>query len=314
VDIWRIQAHSLVETKDYRNAVLAFGGLERRNAVKPEDYVKLGKAFFSLNQEEKALDYYLQAIAADSANCDPYFDLGFLYMKKQDFVKAAGMFEKKIACDPRSLSAYLNGGACYMQMKNFDRARALFLKSIELKQDFLQGHLWLGRYYVQVDSFELAQQQYEDVLKLIGDQTEKYRKESGEGNSLLGSLYMTRKQYERAIESFRRAQAVGYENGAMHLSWGQAILQTIDVNDPQEVNRKKNEDAVKQFRRCVDMEPGNSQGHFWLGEGLIRLRIPGEDEANKKLKEEACTEFKKVVRLDPKNPDAPRAMERVGCQ
>ena len=62
------------------------------------------------------------------------------------------------------------------------------------------------------------------------------------------------------------------------------------------------------------MEPASAPSHLWLAEGLLRLRIPGEDEANKKLKDEACSEFKKALRYDPKNPDAMKGMERVGCQ
>jgi tetratricopeptide (TPR) repeat protein len=313
-DMWRIYLHSAVETKDFKIAALAFAGLERRNAVKPEDYAATMTMYFNLAQEDRALEFGLKAIAADSTNCDPYFNLGFIYMKKQDFARAAVMFEKKIVCDPRSLSAYINAGACYVQLKEFARAREMFMKSIQLKSDFLQGHLWLGRYYVQVDTFDLAQQRYEEVLRLIGDEISKNKSVYGEANQLLGSLYITKRQYERGIDAYRKAVNAGFENGSMHLSWGQAILQTIDVKGDPEENRKKNEDAVKHFRRSTELDPSLSQAHLWLAEGLLRLRIPGEDEANKKIKEEACVEFKKALRFDPKNADAMKGMERVGCQ
>ncbi|MGH9427061.1 MAG: tetratricopeptide repeat protein, partial [Terriglobia bacterium] len=313
VDTWRAYAHSLVETKEYKTALNAFAALQRRNAIKSEDQAKLGKAYFGLNMQDDALKAYELAIAADSSNCDPLFDLGFIYMRKQDYKSAAAMFERKIACDPRSLSAYVNAGSSLMQVGDLPRARELFLKAIDLKPDFFQGRLWLARYYVQVDSFSLARQQYEEVLRLIGDQTDKYKREAGEAHSLLASLFMSSKEYVRGIESFRKALAVGYETAGMHLAWGQAILQTLDPNDPPEENRKRNEDAVRHFRRCVDMDANNVQGHLWLAEGLVRSRVPGNDEINRQLKEEACSEYKKVLRLDPKSDDAKKGMERIAC-
>jgi tetratricopeptide (TPR) repeat protein len=310
IDMWRIEAHSLVFTREYKSALNAFQVLERHQAIKPEDYSLWARAYFYTGQEDKALDIYYKAIAADSTNCDPYFDLGTIIMKKGNYEQAAAMFERKISCDPRSLSSYVNAAACYMQGANKARARELLLKAIELKPDFFQARLWLARYYVAVDTFDLAEQAYLDVLKLIGDQTDKYKKEYGEANSLLGSLYMTKGYYERAISAFMKALSVGYENANMRLSLGQAILQTLSTDDPPEVSRKKNEDALKNFRRCIELDPNNGQGHFWLGAGLIRLRVPGEDEINRKLTEEACNEFRKSLKLDPKNESAKKQLEQ----
>jgi tetratricopeptide (TPR) repeat protein len=314
VETWRTYAHSLVETKDYKTALTAFAALQRRNAIKSEDQSKLGKAYFGMNLYDDALKAYELAMLADSTNCDPFFDLGFLYMRQQNYAKAATMFEKKIACDPRSLSAYINAGSSLMQVGDLPRARELFFKAIELKKDFLQGRLWLARYYVQVDSFDLAEEQYLEVVKLIGDQIDKNKGVYGEAHKLLGSLYMTKRMYLKAIDAFRKTQTVGTDDSNVHLSWGQAILQTLDPKEPAEESKKKNDDAVKHFHRCVELDAKNENGHLWLAEGLVRSRIPGEDEANRKLKEEACDEYRKALRLNPKNKDAEKGMERIGCQ
>jgi tetratricopeptide (TPR) repeat protein len=314
-DIWRILAHSLVENREFKDALNAFSGLRRRNAIKQEDYIMLGRAYYGAGMDTEAMDSFQKAWASDSANCDIYFPLGSLYMKRQDYVKAAEMYEKKVACDPRSLSSYINAGITYMQPSNLnlERAHELFVKSIELKGDFLQGRLWLARYYLQVGLLDSAEAQYLEVVRLIGDQIDKNKSVYGEAQKLLGSLYMQKKQWGKAIESFRRAQSVGADDANAHLSWGQCILQTLDPNDPEEENRKKNDEALKHFTICVEKDPNNAQGHFWRGEALIRSRIPGNDAENEKLKEEACSEWKKVLKLDPKNEDAKKEMAHYGC-
>ena len=289
--------------------------MQRRNAVKQEDQILLGRAYFGAGMDAEAIAAFEKAIATDSTNCDIYFPLGSLLMKKQDYKRASEMFEKKLACDSTSLSAHINGGITYLQQANLNlpRARELFLKSIELRGDFLQGRLWLARYYMQVDSFDLAEDQYLEVLKLIGDQVDKNKVVYGEAQKLLGSLYMINRQYVKAIDTFRKAQSVGADDANVHLSWGQAILQTLDLKEPEEEGRRKNEDALKHFTVCVEKDPNNVQGHFWRGECLARSRVPGEDDKNKKLKEEACAEWRKVLRLDPKNEDAKKRMENIGC-
>jgi tetratricopeptide (TPR) repeat protein len=315
VDIWRIRAHSLVETRDFKGAIEAFNALQRRNAIKDEDQVMLGRAYFGAGMDADAFATFERALTLDSTNCDVYFPFGSLVMKRGDYVRASQIFEKKIACDPRSLSAYINAGITYMQPSNLklDSARARFVKSIDLKGDFLQGRIWLARYYMQVDSFDLAEGQYLEVVRLIGDNIDKNKTPYGEAYRLLGSLYMTKKQFGRAIEAFRKTQSVNMDDDNVHLSWGQAILQTLDPKEGEEAGRAKNAEAMKHFRICVEKNPGNVQGHFWLGETLVRARIPGDDEVNKKLKEEACSEWRKVLKLDPKNEDAKKGLERISC-
>jgi tetratricopeptide (TPR) repeat protein len=313
VEIWRIQAHSLSDVKDYAGALRAFGGLTRRNALKAEDQGKYGAALFGIGKEDEAMSALLAAVAADSTNCDPYFNLGFLYMKKQDYDNAAAMFEKKLGCDPRSLSAYVNGAACHMQRKNYSRARELLMKAIELKPDFLQGRLWLGRYYAQVDSLDLAKEQYDQVIKEGNGSQDRYKKEVGEAYQMTGSYYFIAQKYAASVESFRKAAAIGYENAGLHLSWGQALLQTLDPSGDEADNKRKKEEAIKHFRRCIELDPNNAQGHLWLGQSLVLSRVEGDNEGNKKLAEEACNEFRKALKLDPKNQDAKKSMERIGC-
>jgi tetratricopeptide (TPR) repeat protein len=90
-------------------------------------------------------------------------------------------------------------------------------------------------------------------------------------------------------------------------------LQTLSKDDQPAESKRKNDDAVRHFRRCVELDPNNAQGHLWLAEGLMRSRVAGDDEVNKKLKEEACSEYRKVLKLEPKNDDAKKGLEKYGC-
>ena len=75
----------------------------------------------------------------------------------------------------------------------------------------------------------------------------------------------------------------------------------------------KIQESIRLFRRMIDLDPGNAQGHLWLAQGLIQSREEGDDEKNKQLQEEACRELRKVLKIEPRNEDAKKAMERIGC-
>jgi tetratricopeptide (TPR) repeat protein len=313
VDIWRISAYSLVEMKDFRTALGAFGALQRRKAFKPEDQTKYGAALFGLGKEDEALNSLLAAVQLDSANCDPYSSLGSIYMNKRDYEKAAAMFEKKIACEPGKLSAYLNGAACYMQLKAFPRVRQLLTHVLDVEPELLLGRFMLARYFTQVDSLSMAKEQYDEVLKVAATNPEKYKKEMGEAHGQTGQYYFIMRQYERAIESFKRTVPLGYDNPSLHLMWGQSLLQLLDPKGDQAENKKKIDEAVRQFRRTIELEPNSEQGHLWLAQGLVFSRVEGDNAGNQRLKDEACGEYRKVLKVNPRNEDAKKGIERIGC-
>jgi tetratricopeptide (TPR) repeat protein len=313
-DVIRVRARSLAETKDFQGALAQFDNLSRHGGLKPEDQADYGNALVGAGKEDEALKALLAAVQADSTNCEPYFNLGFLYMKKQDYDQAAVMFEKRIACDPRSLSSYVNAAACYMQRKIFPRAGELLRKALELKPDFLQGRLWLARYFTYVDSLERAKEEYDKVLSDIGTNTAKYQKEAQEAQSMTGTVYFTQRRWAKAVESFRAAAALGYNNAGMELSWGQALLLMLDPKGDPADNQAKKEEAVKHFKKSVDMEQRNPTGHVWLAQALIQSRIEGDDKRNRELTEEACGEYRKALKLDPRNEDAKKGITLYGCK
>jgi len=313
-DVWRALARSDVKTKDWNGALAAFAGLKRHGTYDKDDLGDYGAALQSVGREDEAIQVLLQAIQADSTNCDVYFPLGFIYMKRHDYEHAAGMFEKRIACDPRSLSTYVNGAACYMALKNWTRCRELLVRSLELKPDFLAGHLYYARYFAQVDSLEKAVAQYDTVLAMIGPDIEKHKADAGEAYLQKGQLYFIDKRFDRSIETFRKALSVGIDNFPLELMWGQGQLQLLDPNASEEENDRRKQDAALHFRKAIQFDPGSADAHFWLGQSLLLLRKEGDTEGNKKLVEEACAEFSRCLRLDPKNENAKKARERIGCK
>jgi tetratricopeptide (TPR) repeat protein len=315
-DIWRVLAESQLELKDFPGAIVSYRTLLLRSALKPEDQAKYGNALVGGGKEEEALAALLQAVKLDSTNCDPYYNLGSIYMRKQEWLNAAANFEKKIACDPRSLGAYLNAAACYYQptVKNYGRMRELLMKSLELKPDWLLARLWLGRYYTAVDSLAKAKEQYDEVIRTVGPNPDKRNKDiAGEAEYMVGQYYFALQQYDKCVDACKRAYTIGYDNFSLRITWGQSLLQTLNPKGDPADNKRKVEDATRQFRRAAELDPGSAAAHLWLAQSLVLSRVEGDNEGNKVLRDEACGEYRKALRIDPRNEDAKKGMERIGC-
>jgi len=316
-ELYREMGKSLIEKfqKDYKGAVAAYEKVKAMNAFKPEDHAGYGAALAGVGgHDDDAMAELLAAVKADSTNCDPYFPLGSLYMTKKDYTTAATWFEKKIACDPKSLSSYLNASLCYWQLKDWEKIRSLLDRALALKPDYLTTRLWLARYFVQTDSLENANEEYDIVIREGSANLDKYKKEVGEAYMMKASYEFTKQRYQASIDNLRKALGVGYENSALHLTWGQAVLQTLDPKESAEEGKAKKQDAVNHFRKSIALDQTNAVAHLWLAQGLILLRVPGEDQLNKQLQEEACSEYKKTLRLQPNNADAKKGMDLYGCK
>jgi len=301
--------------------MLLEAGLADRAAdlfIKAEQFVRAAEIRHDQNRFQESAELYQRAGKWDTAGQilstqSEWAKAAECFLKAGKMSVAAEMFEKRITCDPRSLSAYINASASYMQVKNFQRAHELLTKAVSMKPDFLLGRLWLGRVLSLMDSLDQAKAQYDEVLLQAQSDPAKYKKEIGEAQYMSASYWFQKQQYEKAIDGYRKAQASGYDNADSRFSWGQAVLQTLDPKGDQAENKKRIAEAVSLFRRSVEMNPNNYMSHLWLAQGLVLMRVEGDDEGNRKLTSEACEEYRKVLRLNAGNADAKKGMERISC-
>jgi tetratricopeptide (TPR) repeat protein len=323
VENWQMLAACRVNLKDYAGARLAYEGLQRHGAMTATDQTGLGRVFLQMNEEDQALMAFERAVRLDSSACEPYYDLGVLYMKKRAYAEAASMFERRLLCDSMSVGSMLNAGACYLaiaagsadrRQENLDRAGTQLRNARERAPANLTVRFRLAQYYVTVDSLAAAKSEYDAVLGLAAAEPRKYRREEGEAHAQIAMYYASTGNPGEAIASFRKAQAAGRENSPMQMNWGLSILQALPPGIPEEDARVVAADAVAHFRKAVQLDPQSAAAHFWLGEGLIRLRVPGDNQSVHSYTEEACKEFKRTLAIDPGHEGAKKEIRLRGCK
>jgi tetratricopeptide (TPR) repeat protein len=311
VEAFRLKANSYTELKEYGEAEETFLKLKEKTELTAKDYLALGKVQHSQDKQELSIQSYETALKIDSTLSEAFSDLGALYMKQKRYSESAVMYEKKITVDSNSLSAYINASASYMQLKNYERSKELLKLGIEHKPTYLGFRLRLAQTYALMDSLDQAKFQYDTVLVMIGDQTEKYKNELSEAYNMIGTIYFQKNRYDAAVEILRKALNSGADGSQLRVLIGQALI--LGRGDDTDANRKRILEAVDHFRKAIKLDPKSIQGHLWLAQGLLFSRLEWEPDEAKKLTEEACKEFKTVLQYDPGNPDAKKGSERIGC-
>lgn len=319
---WQLLATCLVDMKDYKGARLAYEALQRRSAMTAKDEAALGRVFLKLGDEGKALTAFEMAVRLDSVECDPYYDLGVLYMKKREYAEAAKMFERRLLCDSLSVGSSLNAGACYLALAgtaddrqgSLEKAGDLFRRARDRNPGNLTVRFRLAQYYVTVDSLFQAKEEYDAVLSLVSGEPAKFRREAGEAHAQIAMFYASTGKPDQATASFRKAFAVGFESASMQMNWGLSILQGLAPGIAEADARAVAADAVTHFRKAVLLDSRSAAAHFWLGEGLLRLRIPGDNQSVHTYTEEACKEFKRTLALDPRHEGAKKEILLRGCK
>ncbi len=107
----KVQAlkHRLAAEPDNRHLVLQFAQLLRDG-----------------HQGRKAVPYYRKAIAMDSADPQPYYDLATIYASVGDWDQAADLLRRRIGMDAGDAVALYDLGAVRANQRRTKEARALF--------------------------------------------------------------------------------------------------------------------------------------------------------------------------------------------
>lgn len=216
---------------------------------------------------------------------------------------------------------HLGMGVAYLESAQYHDAMKELLLAAELRPSDPRIHYYLGISYHGKGLKEKAVEQFDIALALKPDYSE--------ASNYLGTLYLEMGFWDKAIESFNRSLSnIMYDTPSVVLyNVGWAYYKKGDYQVAMEkyeqaiaaqpssalipliekaigmasFARGDTEDAVRHFRKSLELAPSLVESHYWLGECYSRL---------KDLKE-AAKSFQTVIRMAPETELALRAKSRL---
>lgn len=130
----------------------------------------LGNAYMELQQIDKAIECYDEALSMDDDNVRNYVNLAVAYRQKGDTEKAKELYSKALSIDPDYAELNSSLGTLYLLEGNNDKAIECFRKAIEADPDLAVAYGNAALAYAYAGEYETA----ENYLKVAEEKG--YRK------------------------------------------------------------------------------------------------------------------------------------------
>ncbi len=134
-----------------------------------ESLYHIAIAYDFLNQEEKALEKYQEALQIVPDNVNILFNLGRLYQNRKDYAHAIEYFDKVIKIDPSDFGALMSLGYAYLVQEKFSEAIPYYQKAVELKADNVNAWNSLGTALIRAGRVEEGKKAYDKAKELGGE-------------------------------------------------------------------------------------------------------------------------------------------------
>jgi superkiller protein 3 len=183
----------------------------------------LGLTYYSRQDYEKAIDYYVRALAQDPTKTDIHNNLGLVYMELKQFPEAKREFEYCLTDTTyaRPWLPQLNLGAIEQIQGNLKEAEEIYRKIVTLTPQYAPPYYRLaqiifgrGETREAIDYLKNAVRldpSYADAYFLLGEAYEKIGNKDEAAESY-GQVVVLSPNTTRAIEAQRRARRVlGFE-------------------------------------------------------------------------------------------------------
>ncbi|MBI3396011.1 MAG: tetratricopeptide repeat protein, partial [Spirochaetia bacterium] len=309
----------------------AMQALLRAESIRPQDeqlLLTLAVLYTSAGDLDKALQRYLNLMAANPREPVYAYKAGTTYKLKKDLTKAEEMLKKADVDGFRYRDQVcLQLGDLALERKKYDEADDWFAKAVQInpslkdarsgsgasklakKLDLASKAYAAGKYddaLKEIDEARLADpmsptpllmkgtvllamQKYEDALDPLKKSIQ-MAPDNAEGYSLLGSAYHKLKKYPDAVQVYRDGIKRAPENAELHNKLGMVL------RDREELRK-----AIDSFNHAVRLQPDYSAARMNLAFAFM----------DDKRFIDARREFQALVEKDPKNADAKKGLELI---
>lgn len=205
-----------------------------------EALIGLGDAYYSMQKNKLAEQYFLKAIKSKPDYWYPVNKYGAFLMKTGRIAESEKQYERVITLNPYGSMGYSNLARVYWHHGDNDKTLAYFKKAIDREYSYATL-LDLGTYYFYEQEYQKAIMQYEKALEL-NDQS--YEAWSNLAWSYV-SLNIKTPQYQQALsKSITLAkEKLKHNNEAIYLRSNLASLLALN---------KQSEQAGQQLKHLID--------------------------------------------------------------
>ena len=180
----------------------------------------LGYCHVGMNNPKAAIKAYRQAIKTNPTDETLYFILGNYYVKLEQHQEAIDAYSEVIRLKPDFEEAHFKLGVVFSRMGRLDEGKNAFETVIRLNPDAVPAHFNVGIAYAQLGRFEDALRANQEALRIDPD--------FAPAHNNIGIVQQKLGNADLEIEAYKRAIRIDPEFASAHYNLGAALLRTGD--------------------------------------------------------------------------------------
>lgn len=241
-----------------------------------EKYFEQGKEAKSLNDNEKAIEYYSKAIETDTLYFKAYFNRGSILAELQDYKNALLDFIIVDNLFPNFNQNIYLLSVCYYYLGEKEKSKILIEKSLSLDTLFFDAQKFKGVIYLEENNYTIGLNAFVVAAKLNPNDYEVWY--------LKGFCFQELKQNEEALNSYLKSEKLGAKSAEIFNNIGHLYFTS-----------KQNKNALEYFDKSIKVNPQYALAYYNKGLVLYNMDKINEAIENWKIaKELGWIEFNKT--------------------
>jgi len=180
----------------------------------------LGYCHVGLNNPQAAIKAYQEAIKTDPTDETLHLNLANYYIRMGLQQEAIEAYQQVISLNPAFEPAYFGLGVIYTELGRLDEGKAAFLKVIRLNPEAAPAYFNIAIAYAKLGHYHEAINANKEVLRIEPDFAPAYNN--------LGLVYVKLGQPNQAVKAYKEAIRADPDYGSAHFNLGAALLQNGD--------------------------------------------------------------------------------------
>jgi tetratricopeptide (TPR) repeat protein len=207
---------------------------------------------FSINgEDQKALDFFQEAIAKDPKNTMAWNGLGYCHVGMNNPAAAIKAYQQAIKTNPGDETLYFILGNYYVKLGQFQEAIDAFRQVIRMNPDFEEAHFKMGIVYSQLGRLDEGKNAFETVIRL--------NPEAVPAHFNVGIAYAELGRYKDALNANQEVLRIDPEFAPAHNNIGMVH------------KRLGNADLeIDAYKKAIRIDPDFASAHYNLGVALLQ--------------------------------------------
>ena len=231
---------------------------KKANSVKPNEvsYKNIGNSLCALQEDDKAIEAYTQALKLDLNYSEAFNGLGFVLARQGKTEQANNNFNKALLLDPNDVNTYyLKGLVLQIQGKTSETVDIYKVAvKLQMHEDKNKSHFYADRYY-KIGLF-LARNGWESDAVVCYQKTIRLNKYKCEPHLEWAKILEKSEKYQEALKQYEAAVKIIKYNPEIYLHQGIAS-ETFGINYLAKYSypKKKNEGFDFEEEKNEDKNP-----------------------------------------------------------